>query len=383
MLGLASLLAVALAAAAAAAAALIVAPAPSRSLALAAIVASEKSALVALAALGAVALAIVVLGIGPAARPAPWLAIALAVAAAAVALLPIVQARRLAAARGLRLDFGRYLFRSRIDTEGPGQPQLTVEYATVEDGRRLALDVYTPAARPARPSRPVLVVHGGFWSAGEKGEAALFSRWLADRGYAVFDVQYRTAPQPNWKTATGDLKCAIAWIKSHPVTPDWNVDPTRVTLLGRSAGGHLALMAAYAPDDNTSVEAVVAYYAPTDLAWAYAHPRTCRVADVREKLRAFLGGAPENTGSRYVALSPVERVTPASPRTLLVHGGRDQFVPAEQTRRLAERLRAAGVPHQTLFIPYAQHACDFVLGGLSGQLIEATLLGFLDAPERA
>jgi acetyl esterase/lipase len=384
VLRVAPLLAVALAAAAAAAAALIVAPAPSRSLALVAIAASEKSAVIALAALGAIALAIVTLGLGPAARPAPWLAIGLAVAAAAIALLPIIQARRLAVERGVRLDFGRYLFRSRIDTEGPGQPQVTVEYATVDGGRRLGLDVYTPARRPARPSRPVLVVHGGFWSAGEKGEAALFSRWLADRGYTVFDVQYRTAPQPNWKTATGDLRCAIGWVKGHPTTPDWSIDPSKLTLLGRSAGGHLALMAAYAADDP--VESAVALYAPTDLVWAYAHAPGTRVVDQREKLRAFLGGPPESTGGLYAALSPVEQVTPAAPRTLLVHGGRDQFLPAEHMRRLAERLRAAGVLHDTLYIPYAQHACDFVLGGLSGQLIEAALVKFLGGsqePDRA
>ena len=79
----------------------------------------------------------------------------------------------------------------------------------------LSLDVYLPSPRPATPSRPLLVVHGGFWAAGQRGEASLASRRLADLGFTVFDVEYRIAPQPNWQTALGDVKCAIGWVKQH------------------------------------------------------------------------------------------------------------------------------------------------------------------------
>ena len=69
-----------------------------------------------------------------------------------------------------------------------GTPDRTVPYATVDGGRVLSLDVYLPVPRPATPSRPLLVVHGGFWAAGQRGEASLASRALAERGYTVFDV---------------------------------------------------------------------------------------------------------------------------------------------------------------------------------------------------
>ena len=221
------------------------------------------------------------------------------------------------------------------------------------------------------------------------GEAAIQSRRLADLGFTVFDVQYRITPQPNWQTATGDVKCAIGWVKQHADTPDWNVDPKKVALLGRSAGGHLALMAAYAPTDpelpascdagDTSVDAVIALYAPTDLAWGYKYPANKWVSDSRAKMRAFLGGAPEQAGDRYRALSPLERVTVAAPRTLLAHGGRDQLIPHGHMGLLAARLRAMGVPCETLFIPYAQHAFDFVVGGFSDQILEAEVVKFLRA----
>jgi acetyl esterase/lipase len=61
---------------------------------------------------------------------------------------------------------------------------------------------------------------------------------------------------------------------------------------------------------------------------------------------------------------------------LLAHGGRDQFVSHGHMGLLGARLRAIGVPCETIFISYAQHAFDFVVGGLSSQIFEAALLDF-------
>jgi acetyl esterase/lipase len=379
----AKFLALVIASVAALAAALIIVPAVSMKMALLAIVASERSALIAGAAV--IALPLAFFGFTRGRRAPAALAVVLAVGAVGVCILPLAQARSLAKARGVSLDVGRYL-KARIDSEGPSQPSQTVNYATV-NGTPLALDVYLPRTRPATPGRAVVVVHGGFWAAGRKGEATLASRRLADLGFTVFDVEYRITPQPNWKTATGDVKCAIGWVKQHADTPDWNIDPKKIVLLGRSAGGHLALMAAYAPADpelapscdagDTSVDGVVSLYAPTDLVWGYQYPANRLVTDSRAKMRAFVGGVPEQDAPLYRALSPLERVTQSAPRTLLAHGGRDQMVPHGHMGLLAARLRAMGVPCQTLFIPYAQHAFDFIVGGFSDQIFEAELLRFL------
>ncbi len=390
------LLGLLLALGAAAAGALIVLPAPGKTLALAAIVASERSAFLVAAAVVALGIALVLRGIG-----SPFIASVIAlssVSAIALGLIPLVQARQIAQARGVPLDLKRYLH-AQTDRDATGHPDRTVPFATVDGGRVLSLDVYLPSPRPATPSRPLLVVHGGFWAAGQRGEASLTSRGLAEHGFTVFDVEYRIAPQPNWQTALGDVKCAIRWVKQHASTDDWNVDPKKVALLGRSAGAHLALMAAYTataedlPSScppvgvagasglgssvDSSVESVVSLYGPTDLAWAYAHPANLHAADSPARLRAFLGDAPEREPERYRAMSPIERATATAPRTLLAQGGRDQFVAPDQMERLAARLAALGVPHETLFIPYAQHAFDFVPGSFSSQILEATLLAFL------
>jgi acetyl esterase/lipase len=370
--------------AAALAAALVVVPPPMKRLAFLAILIDEKTFVLIGAVLVAAALA-------RAAGARPWIVAqaALALAIVGVSLVPPAQALRLAARRHVAIDFARYLT-APVD-DGAPHPSQTLVYAHV-DGQALALDVYRPTAPTGARAPAVIVVHGGGWSADDKGAAPLTSAWLAARGYAVFDIQYRIAPQPNWRTAVGDVKCAIGWVKRHARDAGVDVDPARVSLLGRSAGGHLVLLAAYDADDpalppscdagDTHVAAVISYYGPTDLVWGWEHPTNPRVFDVVQRVGNYVGGTPTTEGARFRLLSPINHVTAASPPTLLIQGGSDAFVSAPHAQRLADRLAAAGVRHDVLLVPYAQHAFDFISGGLGEQLAEQAVLRFL-APDGA
>jgi acetyl esterase/lipase len=303
-----------------------------------------------------------------------------------VALVPPLEALRVAEKNHVAIDFSRYL-RAPIDA-GRLKGVETVVYATV-DGTPLSMDVYRPAALGGPEARypAILVLHEGGWSKGDKGTAPHMSAWLAAHGWAVFDAQYRLAPQPNWKTAIGDAKCAIGWVKHHARELGIEVDPDRVTLLGRSAGGHLSMLAAYAPDDpalpptceagDTHVASVISYYGPTDLAWGWEHPTNPRVFDMRQRVSSYVGGSPAEHPDRYRLLSPLTHVTPLAPPTLLIHGGGDSYVPFAHTEFMARKLEAASVPHEVLAIPYAEHEFDFMFGGLGEQLAEHAILRFL------
>ncbi|HEX4406810.1 MAG TPA: alpha/beta hydrolase [Polyangia bacterium] len=379
MRALARWVSILLTAAAALAAALVIAPPPVKQIAFLAIFVDEKTFVLVGAALVAAALA-------RAAGSRPWIVAqaALALAIVVVSLVPLVQALRIAAQRSVALDFPRY-FTAPVD-DGAPHPSQTLVYAHV-DGRALALDVYRPTLPADTRAPAVIVVHGGGWSADDKGGAPLMSARLAAQGYAVFDIQYRIAPQPNWRTAIGDVKCAIGWVKRRARDAGVDVDPARVSLLGRSAGGHLVLLAAYDADDpalppscdagDTHVASVISYYGPTDLVWGWEHPTNPRVFDVPQRVGNYVGGTPTTEAARFRLLSPLNHVTAASPPTLLIQGGSDAFVSAPHAQRLAERLDAAGVRHDLLLIPYAQHAFDFISGDLGEQLAEQTVLRFL------
>jgi acetyl esterase/lipase len=361
---------------AAGAALLVVAPSPTRNLAFLAVVLGEKTFITVAAALVGAALAAPFLV--PGRRLAPGISLVLATFGAGIGLLPPVQAALLARERGVRLQLLRY-FTAPIDIGKP-RPARTVPFARV-DGHELLADVY-PARRGQGPAPAVIVIHGGGWSNGDKGETPLQSERLAAAGYAVYDIQYRLEPAPNWRAALGDVKCAVGWLRQH--AGQEGIDPAHITLLGRSAGGHLALLAAYAPElpascpaRDTTVESVIAFYAPTDLAWGHRHPANERVYDSTHRLERFLGGAPEDIPDVYRKASITTRVGARVPRTLLLHGGRDQFVSPDNLYRLEPQLAAAGVDHDAVVVPYGQHGFDYVVGGLGQQIAEAAVLRFL------
>jgi acetyl esterase/lipase len=219
----------------------------------------------------------------------------------------------------------------------------------------------------------VVVVHGGSWRAGDKGEVPHVSAALAEAGYTVFDIRYRLEPFP---AGFEDLRCAIVGVAADP-----RVDPARIALLGRSAGGELVLLAAYAdlpsPCPKVPVAAVVGLYAPTDLAWAHEHPYVPDVVDGTAALEQYLGGTPRTAADRYTAATPQTWVNASSPPTLLIHGEAERCVRPENAERLESALRAVGAPVERLMVPLADHGFDVRPGGLGEQLARARILRFL------
>lgn len=316
-------------------------------------------------------------------RRAAWAAFSLGVLAIGLSLIPPLDGWRVARENNIELSLGQYLFGSQDNDTGRVE-RTTETFATIA-GQTLKLDAYLLPSTEMKLRPAIVVVHGGAWSAGERSDYPLWNEWLARRGYAVFDVDYRLAPQPNLQTATADVKCAVGWVKAN--ASRYAVDPARIALLGRSAGGHLALLAAYSVNEaalspgcdaaDASVRAVVALYAPTDLKWGYEHPANRLVLDGPGKIRDFVGGTPASAPERIRLASATTHVNSLSPPTLLFHGGRDQLVNDRHMTLLTERLSQHNIPHRALLIPYAQHAYDYNFNGWGSQLTRPLLLNFL------
>jgi acetyl esterase/lipase len=254
-----------------------------------------------------------------------------------------------------------------------------VVYA-VNGGQPLALDVYRIAGRaagePAGATRApgIIVVHGGSWQHGDRAELAALNSYLAARGYIVASVSYRFAPQWPFPAARDDVRAAIAFLKAH--AGEYGLDPRRLVLLGRSAGGQIALSLAYAASDP-DIRGVVAFYAPTDMVYSYEHPSNPLVLDSIAVLEAYLGGNPLQAPAVYEAASPIGFVTPDTVPTLLIHGGRDELVFPTQSERLAARLAQAHRPHYFLRLPWATHGCDAHFSGPCGQISTYVVERFL------
>ena len=120
-----------------------------------------------------------------------------------------------------------------------------VTYAT-HDGVELKGDYYVPKAAG---KYPVLVaVHGGGWTAGAKATYRYWGPYLAQRGIALFSIDYRLAKpdHPSFPGAVQDIRAAIQYVKGKAV--DLKADPDHVGLIGDSAGGHLVALTGLAAD---------------------------------------------------------------------------------------------------------------------------------------
>ena len=244
----------------------------------------------------------------------------------------------------------------------------------------LHLDVFQmPSAKPA----PVVMhLHGGGWTApaGQSHSPGPFTALLA-AGISVVSVQYRPSLEAPAPAALQDVHCALAWVKANAAK--YNFDVNRVILYGVSAGGEMALMAAYAPDmidppgctDQPKVAPVLDYYGPPDLAEALLHEpgsgdfnrqwfglAVPLPADSAAAVSANGAPAPVRWPEPSAAelalakqLSPMNYVRPGVPQTYIVNGDRDPRVNPAQDSKLKTALDAAGVPAGHDIIPGAGH----------------------------
>jgi alpha-L-fucosidase 2 len=150
--------------------------------------------------------------------------------------------------------------------------------------------------------------------------------------------------------AVDDVEGAIRFVKAHAA--EYRVDPDRISLIGESAGGQLASMAALNRAPGTAVKAVVAIYAPTDLV-SLLKSSTLIPAQIRDTLQ----GTPFEglLMARLAQLSPIEKVRAGMPPFLMIHGTADPLVPFAQSVAMCNKMQSVGAPCELFKVPGGGH----------------------------
>jgi len=247
-------------------------------------------------------------------------------------------------------------------TVAPGPTRMNLP-VRLRDGSALALDLYAPRTTGAHPT--VILVYGGAWIFGKRADVAARARAFAAIGYTAAVIDYRHAPRYRFPTQIDDVQDAIATLAHNARA--WDIDPTRVAIVGYSAGAELALLAAYEPGPVT-IKSVVAYYAPEDLVLGYRDPPVPDPSDVQRILRTYIGTPPEGNFPAYRDGSPITHVRPGLPPTLLIGGARDELVRLSLQHLMRDALHMHGVRVASLDFPWSNHAFDEVANGTAGQL---------------
>jgi hypothetical protein len=242
--------------------------------------------------------------------------------------------------------------------------QRDVPFWTLPDtDRRLLCDLWQPPHGVAPSGLALVYLHGSAWSLLDKDLFTRpFFRHLTAQGHIVMDVAYRLYPETDMLGMVGDAKRAIAWMKAQE--PAYGVNPERVVVAGGSAGGHLALLAAYTPregalrpDDagetDLGVLAVISCYGPTDLRAYYDHTpqniwghlgQTTEAHPPGPLIRGVLGTSYERlglgkTGAVAGAMEPLLGGTPQTVLISMRSSRRAPMCSRAVPRRCSSRVR--------------------------------------------
>jgi acetyl esterase len=217
-------------------------------------------------------------------------------------------------------------------------------------GVSLTLDAYVPEGRGPFPT--VILVHGGGFVRGDKQTfiKPLFDP-LSKAGFTWFTINYRLAPTKCYPACVEDVETAIRWVKAHAAA--YKADPKRIAIIGESAGGHLVSIVGARAHGETSVAAVVPFYAPHDLELQVRSRNA-----LGESMTALFGLTELNDNAWGVLrkASPTSYLKKGMPPYLLVHGDKDATVPYEQSVKFQEKMKALG------------NVCDLITieGGIHG-----------------
>ncbi|REC46782.1 alpha/beta hydrolase [Chryseobacterium pennipullorum] len=254
-----------------------------------------------------------------------------------------------------------------------------IVYKTNRNGAPVALDLFIPKSKSEDKLPVMIYIHGGGWVEGDKIIHAdnyvetTIAKLLAKQ-YAVISINYTLLNSSiHFPLPLEDTKDAVKWVRKN--AEKYHFDTSNIGLFGASAGAHLALLAAYTPDDtfmgspelssySAKVNYVIDHYGPTDLNKLF-HTRlgtipvamiglmSKKIVSLQQNLVKGISGydiqKDQDSAIQYLkTISPVNFVSGGVP-TLIVQGTKDKIVPLSQSKKLYHKLKRAEV-HTSLII---------------------------------
>lgn len=246
-------------------------------------------------------------------------------------------------------------------------------YKKIND-KSLNFDFYPAISKNKAPC--VIVIHGGSWAEGSSNQLPDLNYYLSGRGINVAAINYRLAPEFQCPAPIEDTKDVMSYLSKN--AEELNIDTTNLILLGRSAGGQIALLTSYTVH-NPNIKGVISFYAPADMVYGAQIRANKWVLDTDKVLREYIGGVYSEVPKKYKDSSPIEYVNQEVPPTLIIHGPKDPLVAYEHSVRLNKKLNESRVKNYFLSLPWATHGCDYNINGPSGQITTFAIERFINS----
>ena len=246
------------------------------------------------------------------------------------------------------------------------------------------MDAYLPPSYFVGPAPAILLIHGGGWQASDTASTreVNIATDLAKAGYAVFSIKYLLnagtrgtdgileLSQVAWPQNFYDCKSAVRFIRKN--ARKFDINSSRIGIMGGSAGGHLAMLVGSTThheafnkegcytEQSNKISCVLNFYGEFD---------------VRERnIASFAGKTQEATSANEAEASPITWIDANTPPMFIAHGTADTTIPVERSRALAAHLQGLGLQYTYMEIANAPHTFDLHPEQLD---LESTVLAFL------
>lgn len=212
---------------------------------------------------------------------------------------------------------------------------------------RQTLDVTYP--RGTGPAPVLVMLHGGAFRMGDKADLAIWPD-LLDAGIAVVRVNYRLSGSAKWPAQGEDCLSAVVHLQRQGA--ELGLDPSRLALLGQSAGAFLAVSTALSlVEVGLQPRGVVSLFGPMDFSTmdqdlaTLGRTSQMGATDAAGSAESQLLGYPVGENRRAArAMGPIGRLSQLKeplPPILIRHGDADPLVADLQSKRLREAWIAA------------------------------------------
>ncbi len=233
----------------------------------------------------------------------------------------------------------------------------------------LKLDILIPES--TRKRTLVVYVPGGGFMMAAKESALNLRTYVAEAGFAVASVQYRTARDgATYREGVEDIKAAIRYLRGNAAR--YVIDAGPVVVWGESAGGYLAAMVGVTNQDgafnvganlnqSSAVQGVIDAFGASDISKLAADydSMTQQATYASEGLVKYIGrsssGDNLDAGIASTTANPLTYVRASAPPFLLFHGNQDRMVSPSQTLILHDALTAAGARSTRYVVDGAGH----------------------------
>ena len=265
-----------------------------------------------------------------------------------------------------------------------------VVYASprLKDGKSLSLKMDILIPEPARKRTVVVYVPGGGFVVAAKEGALNLRTYVAESGFAVASIQYRTSRDgATYRDGVADIKAAIRYLRANAAK--YAIDADRVVVWGESAGGYLAAMVGVTNhngafeagadlNQSADVQGVIDDFGASDISKMAADfdAPTQHATYTNEGLIQYIGKASDaktlDAGIATTAANPLKYIQANAPPFLILHGNQDRLVSPSQTLLLHDALVAAGARSTRYVVDGAGHGDLAFMGDTQSGLLWST-----------